>query len=154
MPRTDFEHLASSQFIVCDDARIEMGGKFFLVGVYPGNAIVLPQFPSDMLFRVWSVVAPLREGRTQGSFRLVHAPNVVFETLVDLNIQKVGVPTPLVVICNFRVQEPVILSAQIRRDATSDWFTLGSVHITTQALINAEAQKRYSAHSGASSPTS
>lgn len=41
MDRPIVAPLDPPQFLICDDVRMEVAGKHTVVGVYPGNAIVL-----------------------------------------------------------------------------------------------------------------
>lgn len=52
----------SATLLVCDDLRIEMGGKVFIIGMYTGNiSIAAPEVPVWQLIFLFSVDMPLDE---------------------------------------------------------------------------------------------
>jgi hypothetical protein len=66
--------------VVCEDVRAEVGGKFFLIGVYPGNSIVIPSVPRDVAFALYTEVSYGQSGRFSGQSRICNSQGAVIRT--------------------------------------------------------------------------
>jgi hypothetical protein len=94
------------KFLVCDDVRCEVGGKIFLIGVYPGNTIALQNLPYVVSFTAYLEARCPENGKYKGTLivegqsgeRLL-TNNIGF-VVVDVN-QCVPLFTPL----SFKVEK-------------------------------------------------
>lgn len=46
----------------CDQVRVENNGKLLLIGVYPGDVMMVSQIPGTVHFSAWAKVRDLSEG--------------------------------------------------------------------------------------------
>jgi hypothetical protein len=49
--------ISVAKALVCDDVRVEIGGKVMLIGVYPANDIAVPSFPADIILSYYVEMA-------------------------------------------------------------------------------------------------
>lgn len=116
---------AFAPFAVCDEVRFERGGKHILVGAYPGNQIVVRNFPSLVTCSVWSAFFALRPGPLVGEYQVKNDAAVVASgSNLAFNIVNIDV-TECVFGIHFRIEAPAVIEVQIRFNP-EDWFTLGS----------------------------
>lgn len=120
-----FELLDPPTFIVCDDVRNEVGGKVVLVGVYPGNVIVLRNFPAKVTSTVWTVFWFRQEGSFEAQFRHRMQDGTVGGTGVTsfINAAK-GKLTTCKLEAPFELSDPQMVEVQLRFP-DEDWTTIG-----------------------------
>lgn len=56
--------------LLCDDIRQEANGKYIVIGIYSGDVLV-PEFPTQLVFATYIEFVPERAGEQQFHFRLV-----------------------------------------------------------------------------------
>jgi hypothetical protein len=137
MAKAALTNLNPPQFVICDDVRTEVGGKPFLIGVYPGNTILLASFPGVAVFRVWAVLVPWVEGELNGTFKVVRIEDesTAFESTANFTVKNVGHTMPTRYFCRCNVATPSILEARVRI-GDGDWLNLGRIRVTSKAELD------------------
>jgi len=119
------------QFAICEDVRSEVGGQQTLVGVYPGNVIVVKSFPHPVSFLFWAVTMVMRKGSLAGQFRwLARDGSTVFVSNANFNVSVANYILPMKFPAKFDVAQPGPLEAQIKL-AEDDWRTIGRLLVST-----------------------
>lgn len=124
-----FTPLRPPTFILCDDVRSEIGGKFVLVGVYPGNVIVLRNFPAKISVTTWMVFTIQKGGNFRAKFRhkMQDGSHGGMGTTSFANMVA-GKLTTCKVSAEFELSDPQTVELQLQFP-DEDWTTLGQFEI-------------------------
>jgi hypothetical protein len=118
---------------LCSLPLLELGGKRTLVGVYPGNLVLVPdQFPRKVAIRVWTTLHASTAGHLTGTVRAIRADDrsVVFEDKMSVTVSAVKelVPAAFLLICE--VVKKGHLLVQVQGTGDEGWLALGSFEVS------------------------
>lgn len=117
-------------FIVCDDVRSEIGGKFVLVGVYPGNVILVRHFPYELRFWIWAVLVCKKEGSFDAQVRFKATDGTVGGlNRTTFTNSKAGGLTASRMACKLEVSGPHRFDAQFCFAGEEGWLTIGHFEV-------------------------
>lgn len=126
MPSEFIQLLDPPSFVICDDVRAEIGGKFVLVGVYPGNVIIVRHFPHELRFWLWAVFLCNKEGTFDAQVRFkANDGTVGGMSRTTFTNSRVGGMTASRLACKLEVSGPHRFDAQFRFAGEEDWMTVG-----------------------------
>jgi hypothetical protein len=123
------------QFVVCEDVRMEVGGKRILVGVYPGSIVVVPNaFPRNVVTKLWATLHASKAGALTGTLRVIRTDDgsVVFQDQMSVTVANVERFVPAVFHLVSNLTKSGRLQVQLQGAGDKDWLALGSFEVRVE----------------------
>jgi hypothetical protein len=120
------------KYVICEDVRTEIGGKYMLIGIYPDDSILISRFPHVLTFVVWTVVRATKAGQQTPRFRVIDpvSSKIFQDGILTINVRDVTNVTVSVLRFSFQIDKAADFDIQVCY-SDQEIYSFGKVHVKT-----------------------